>query len=360
MRCELDRKILTFSSPVNTASGAITERASWIVSIVDEAGRIGLGEAAPLAGFGGEHPDECLQALRASLKLLSKEFLFAWMTRGRADAMLGAMEPLLAKTPCARSAIEGALIDLLAQRNETSIARLLAESSPTSDLNVNMLLDDDTVDQLTLSAQFAAGEGFATFKIKVGTDLAKDLCRVFAVRDAVGSEARLRVDVNGGWTQAQAASFIDQARDADIEFIEQPLPADDLAGLSALRKQTGIRIAVDESVRSPGDVARVAAAQAADVVVLKPMFLGGWRPTRQAAQLAQTHGLGIVVTTVLDGSIGRAHATHMASALGLKTFAHGLATGDRLSHDLTTEPLMADNGSIHVNGKAGLGIGIRT
>ena len=110
-------------------------------------------------------------------------------------------------------------------------------------------------------------------------------------------------------------------------------------------------------MRKPSDVAHIAAAQAADVIVLKPMFLGGWRPTRQSAELALSQGLEVVISTAIDGSIGRAHATHMAAALGLGRRAQGLATGQLLAGDLTEAPLQPIAGAIGLVDRPGLGIG---
>ena len=73
-------------------------------------------------------------------------------------------------------------------------------------------------------------------------------------------------------------------------------------------------------------MARVAAVQAADAIVLKPQFLGGWRATLQAAELARSLGLDVVLASAMDGAIGRANAAHMAAALKLTSRAHGLAT----------------------------------
>jgi O-succinylbenzoate synthase len=92
-------------------------------------------------------------------------------------------------------------------------------------------------------------------------------------------------------------------------------------------------------------------------VVLKPMFLGGWRPTKQAAELAASCGLGVVITTALEGAIGRAHATHMAAAIGLNERAQGLGTGILIAEDLTAQPLVVLQGVIPIPQSPGLGIG---
>ena len=127
--------------------------------------------------------------------------------------------------------------------------------------------------------------------------------------------------------------------------------------MANLRRRTGLKIAVDEAVRTAADIGRVAAAQAADIIVLKPMFLGGWRPTKQAAELALSCGLSVVITTALEGSIGRAHATHFAAALKLNDRAQGLGTGILIAKDLTLSPLTVSHGAIPIPAVTGIGVG---
>jgi o-succinylbenzoate synthase len=362
MRCRLIKRVLPLATPLATAHGPINERTVWALSIQDDGGRTGLGEAAPLPGFGSETPEACREAFSKALKAMTAEFLLGWLDRGRPEAPLGQLEKLVAGAPCARQAIEGALLDLLAQQQEKPLAALLAaglgNASHAGKLAVNALLGGGLAEVSEAASQLVKA-GFTCFKLKVGGEgaLGQDIERVYAVRAAIGTQGQLRVDANASWTLDQALEFAIEAGDAGLEFCEQPLAVDDLEGLSTLRRRTGLKVAVDEGVRSAVDIGKVAAAQAADVVVLKPMFLGGWRPTMQAVQLARSCGLGVVVTTALDGAIGRAHATHYAAALGLAERAHGLATGILLAEDITSMPLTVESGFIHLPDSAGLGIG---
>jgi L-Ala-D/L-Glu epimerase len=270
---------------------------------------------------------------------------------------------LLVGAPCARSAIEGALLDLAAKKLAQPLANFLTGDSPDAmmpmSVPVNALLGGNLQDVTTAAAELVK-QGFTAFKLKVGgptTSVATDVERVYAVRDTIGPEATLRVDANGAWNLDQALEFAIEVADADLEFCEQPLPAADLDGMAMLRRRSGLVIAVDEAVRTAADIGRVASAQAADVVVLKPMFLGGWRPTKQAAELAASCGLGVVITTALEGAVGRAHATHMAAARSLNERAHGLGTGILISDDLTEQPLQVLQGLIPIPSSPGLGIG---
>jgi o-succinylbenzoate synthase len=345
---------LPLQMPLVTAAGTIETRTVWALEIIDDMGRHGLGEAAPLPPFGGEAPKDCDEALHQAVAMLTPEMVNTWLERAKPDAPLGSLEPLLARTPCARHAVEGALLDLLAQSQKVPLAGLLAAHYATL-IPVNALIDADV--DAALVGRKAWDDGFSTLKLKVGGEPTAAAARVLSLRKAVGEKAFIRVDANGAWGLDEALVFLQAVHSAAIEYCEQPLAPGDIQELAQLRRRSGVRIAVDESVRFAVDVGRIGAAQAADVVALKPMFLGGWRPLKQAVQLAHSCGLEVVITTALDSCIGRAFATHYAAAFGLTQRAQGLATGLAFVGDLTTDPLQVRTGHTRLHERPGLGIG---
>ncbi len=348
-KCDLPLK-----APLTTGAGTIDVRTVWVLEIVDSTGRKGLGEAAPLPGFGGEAQKDCDDALHQAVAMLTPELVGSWLERAKPDAPLGAIEPLLARTPCARHAVEGALLDLLAQSQKVPLAALIAPHYATL-IPANALIGASA--DAPVAGKLAYDDGFSTLKLKLTGEPKEAAARLLSLRKAVGEKANIRVDINGAWTLDQALVFAQAAAPATLEYCEQPLPAGDVTDMATLRRRSGMKIAVDESVRFAVDVGRIGAAQAADVVVLKPMFLGGWRPTRQAVQLAHSCGMEVVITTAMDSSIGRAFATHYAAAFGLTQRAQGLATGDLFVGELTTEPLTVLTGFTRLHERPGLGIG---
>jgi o-succinylbenzoate synthase len=344
---------LPLRAPLVTGGVTIAMRRVWVLRIA-HGDHLGLGEAAPLARFGGETPDACATALAAAAAALTADRIASWLAGGR--ALGDDLETLLAHAPCARHAVEGALLDLLAQRIGVPLARLLGADGPLA-IPVNALIGGEGDDaSAAVRAQAAHDVGFGTLKLKLPADPAAAAARVRAVRRALGPGAVLRADANAAWNLGQALHFAHEIATCGLDYCEQPLPADDLAGLASLRR-AGLRIGADESVRTPADVDRVAEAGGADVVVLKPMFLGGWAPLHDAVRRAGRHRLDVVVTSSLDGAIGRAAATHYAIALGLTDRAHGLSTGGVFAHDLTGEPLSPANGQVALRDRPGLGIG---
>jgi len=144
---------------------------------------------------------------------------------------------------------------------------------------------------------------------------------------------------------------LDAAAALDFAYVEQPLDPTDLAGHAALRGR-GVDVAVDESLTAVGPDA-VVEHGAADVVVCKPMALGGPRRTHEIARRAAARGIDAVITTTIDAVVARVGALHVAAALP-RVRACGLATGDRLATDLAADPAPVDDGEMPVPPGPGL------
>ena len=194
--------------------------------------------------------------------------------------------------------------------------------------------------------KIVASSGCRTAKVKVaeaGQDGSEDVLRVAAVRDALGSAGKIRVDANGGWDVDQATSMLGRLADFGLEYAEQPCAT--LDELAALRKRVGVPLAADESIRKASDPLAVRAAGAADIVVLKVAPLGG---VRQALRVAAGCGLPVVVSSAVESSVGLAAGVALAAALPSLDYDCGLATMSLLTGDVTAEPLAPAGGMLPV------------
>ena len=197
--------------------------------------------------------------------------------------------------------------------------------------------------------------GCRTVKVKVaepGQELADDLDRVAAVRDAVGETGRIRVDANGAWDVEQAVAALRKLAGYGLEYAEQPCRSvDDLAALRVRLARAGIdtQVAADESIRRADDPYRVARRHAADVAVLKVQPLGG---VRACLRIAAEIGLPVVVSSALETSVGIAAGLALAAALPRLEYACGLNTVRLLTGDLAAEPLVAAGGRLPVRAAA--------
>ena len=231
-------------------------------------------------------------------------------------------------------------------------------------------------------------EGCHTAKVKVaerGQSLADDIARVRAVREAMGDDALVRIDANGGWSVDEAVTALRALAEFDLDYAEQPCtsvaelvevrrflttdqkvrgsiigssPARSLdfqsnAESFAVNREPAdyesplVRIAADESVRKAEDPLAVARAGAADLLIVKAQPLGG---IARALEIIEAAGLPVVVSSALDTSVGIGMGLHLAAALpeGMLAGACGLGTVALLDGDVTDRQLIAENGEIEV------------
>ncbi|WP_084671037.1 o-succinylbenzoate synthase [Sporichthya polymorpha] len=194
--------------------------------------------------------------------------------------------------------------------------------------------------------EIVAASGCRTAKVKVaerGQSLADDLARVEAVRDALGSAGRIRVDANGGWDIDEAVAAIALLHRFELEYVEQPCAT--VPELAAVRRRVDVPIAADESIRRAEDPLLVAKAEAADIAVVKVAPLGG---VGAALEIVDAIGLPAVVSSAIDTSVGIAAGVALAAALPELPYACGLATVVLLHDDVVADPFLPVDGYLTV------------
>ena len=186
----------------------------------------------------------------------------------------------------------------------------------------------------------AGFNGCNTIKIKIN-DFETDQALLIECLKEV-PKAKFRLDVNGGWALEEAIANVqsyEKAFGSLIEYIEQPCT--DFADLNSLRNSTGIKIAVDESIRKylAGDLTKI--KEVADIAIIK------WAPTGgfdAALEVIEKIGLPVVISSALDSSVGISHGLSLAEAVPNLYGACGLGTVCLLEGDVTSNPLMPING----------------
>jgi o-succinylbenzoate synthase len=345
---------LPFRQPFQTALGVWRDRHGFVIEVIDDCGRRGLGEAAPLAGFGMETLAETEVALAGMREL----FLGVRLSN------LKDLQHLLeeyAHVPAAKHGMELALLDLLAQAQSVPIAQLLNPNF-CENVRVNATIGAMSLEATARRTEELITQGYQTLKLKVGVgDFEQDLLRLKTVRSLANSEIQIRIDVNQAWSVEQAIANLRRLECLNLEYVEQPVIASDLAGMAKVRKSVAIAIAADESVTNLVQLEKIISLQAADLVILKPMAMGGILTTFQAAQIAFEHGLDVVVTTTLDGAIARQGALHLAVALRstracILATACGLATGALLTEDVCADYPKPRSGCLFLPKVHGLGL----
>lgn len=305
-------------TPFVTALRTTNHLETLVVELVDDEGRSGFGEAPQVWRVTGESiagAEACVQGPLADVIRDASPDLLDELTADVAGAVVGNFG--------AKAAVDVALHDLAAQRLDVSLPRLLGAERHEVETDVTVSAGDRA--GLVETANERMADGFRVLKIKVGTDPDTDVARVRAVRDAVGPGVRIRVDANQGWTPRQAIDVISVLEDAyvDLEFVEQPVAASDLAGLAQVTAAVHTPVMADESVFGLRDLAAVIERGAADLVNIKLAKCGGLTTAAAMVSLADSHALGFIFGSMMEGPIGVGAAASLAAAVG-STFVSDL------------------------------------
>jgi o-succinylbenzoate synthase len=282
---------------------------SLVVEIQDTDGRSGYGEAPQVWAVTGESVASAEACVRSQLgpPLIGRDTddvaINCRDTRNRAVG-----------NHSAKAAVDVALHDLAAARRNVTLATLLGGTSLTIPTDVTISAGD--VATMTAAARDRVADGFTVLKMKVGADAAGDRARVEAVRAAVGGTVQIRLDANQGWTPRQALRLIRDMEDADlgVELVEQPVAHWDLAGLAWVSDRVDTPVLADEAVFGIRDLTEVIRRRAADLVNIKLAKCGGLEPARTLLGMAEAHGVGTVIGSMMETSIGVGAAASLAAA----------------------------------------------
>ncbi len=294
-----DRVALPLAETFTISRGSTDAAEAVTVALTDAEGRVGYGAAGPSAYY-GETADSAAAAVP---ELLAAVEGADPTNQQRMAAELAEIAP---EQAAARAAVSIAVHDLAARGAGEPLYRRLGLDpgrAPVTSYTVGI----DTPAGMADRARRAREAGYPILKVKLGTE--DDRARFEAVRSAAPG-ARIRVDANAAWDRERAREKLAWLDEGGVEFVEQPLPAEDLEGLAAL-SEGPLPIAADESCVTAADVPRVAGA--VDVVVVKLMKCGGIRPALRQILAAKAHGLEVMIGCMTESAASIAGGCHLSA-----------------------------------------------
>jgi o-succinylbenzoate synthase len=337
-----------FVNSFTTAHGIMTAREGAIIEVTTDQGITGLGEIAPLPEFAGS-------SLAETCKLLPP--IAAYL---QGHTILEALDLMYAHSLALTCGLETALLDVVGKSKSCSISSLLSPNNiaPRSRVAVNAVIGAKATRAVVAAAREARNNGFGCVKLKVGVgeSIQQEIERIAAVREAIGPEIHLRLDANEAWNLEEAITILSHCVPYNIQYVEQPLKAQDLSAMRILRHTIPIPIAADEAVHDLESTRLVMEHEAADILVIKPQLAGGLRMGQQIIAEAAEHDIQCVITSTIETGIGLTAALHLAAASPTVTLECGLATLPLLADDLLVDDLFPRNGFIKVPAGPGLGV----
>src|SRR5262249_42086268 len=258
----------------------------------------------------------------------------------------------------AKAAIEIALHDLTGRATGKPVHALLNEKKrgrmPLLGVIGGGVYEGDLHD-----AEKKKAGGFTAYKIKVGIDTPEnDAARTRDICGVLGEGMLISADANQGYSTEQALVYARAVKGSGLDFFEQPVAAEDLAGMAAVAASTDIAIGADEGIHSLEDIERHHERKAARGVSLKAIKLGGIRALTEAARLCDRLGMSVNISCKTgESSVACAAALHAASVI--PNIAWGLTlTHTGLAEDVAVHPVPTGKGHAESLDRPGLGIDV--
>ncbi len=335
--------------PYTIAYETITAATSQIVRIDTDVGLFGLGAASPAPDVTGEGIADARDALDKHLARL----LIGQDAR-RLNALLRSVQQAMLATPAARAAVDMALYDLMAKRLDIPLVDFLGRAHRS--LPTSITLGIESPEESIAEAQTRVDQGFRILKIKLGKSLTADLERLRRIREHVGRQVALRVDINQGYSIGEFTTFIQQTQALDLEFIEQPLGAADVDGMQRFSAQVRRHTAADESLITPADaLAYSCRPRPFGIYNIKLMKCGGIYPALQIAAIAGNAGIDLMWGCNDESIISISAALHAALASPATRYLDLDGSLD-LAGDLVKGGFVLKDGKLSVTDVPGLGV----
>ncbi|MFP9190219.1 dipeptide epimerase [Natrialbaceae archaeon A-CW1-1] len=303
LEASFERVVMPLEFPFTIARGTATEAENVIVTIEDDAGNVGIGGAGPSAHYGetAATVEAVLPDLLAVVEDVGDPHQLGLIERR--------MRETIERNPSARCAVSIALHDLVTKRLEVPLYRYWG-LDPSETVESSYTIGIDDTETMREKTELALERGYGTLKVKLGTD--RDIEIIETIRD-VAPDVRLYVDANEAWTPREAVRKIEGLASYELEFVEQPVPAEDPEGLKYVYERAALPIAADESCITVEDVPQI--ANRCDVANLKLMKCGGLREAMRIIHTARAHGLQVMCGCMSESNASIAAACHLAPLL---------------------------------------------
>ena len=326
--------------PFIIARGGSSEYRVVRVTVTDDDGVTGWGEAAPSRHY-GETADTVASVMPVLAAVI--EDADGWSL----EALERALAKAISFNASARAAVSAALHDLEGKRLGVPLHRMLGldpTASPPTSFTIAI-----PPDEATLRERVREAASYPVLKIKLGSSWDERIVRI--VREMEPGKV-LRVDANAAWTPKHALHMIPILQELGVEFVEQPLPGHDLEGLRFVRERSALPIIADESCLVSTDIPRLAGA--VDGINIKLAKCGGLREALRMIATARAHDMSVMCGCMVESSLGITAAAQLAPLLDYADL-----DGAEL---VVNDPYVGakiDGGVISLPAGAGLGVELR-
>jgi len=292
--------------PFEIATGIMNYAQNVFIRVHTNSGHYGVGECSAFPMIVGETQDTCL--------VMARDFSKAWKGKDASDisARMQDLHNVAAHNNTIKSAFDMALYDLAAKVVDQPLYKFLGGEKRV--VETDMTIGLGTADQMSKLAIKYKGRGATILKIKLGKKPEDDLDRIRKIRSAVGKDIIIRVDANQGWDFNAAMLCLNEMKDLNIEFCEQPMRTWFDDRLPELREQTAVKIMADESCYNHHDARKLINSKSCDYLNIKLAKSGGINEGLKIHKIATEAGIPCMIGSMLESRLALSANLHFAYA----------------------------------------------
>ncbi len=347
-----------------TSTGAVRTGDFIIVKILTDEGVQGVGSSS---GFSteGQTRETAMVVMKniASQALLGQDPLNTDRILSRVEAMLG--ESIIGDNSRILAHFDYAMYDLKGKILNVPVYQLLGGLCREK-IPLEWIVIMDELEAQVQSAVKYVNAGFHSLKVHVGTDPKMAVKRFRSIREAVGPEIPIGIDMAGAWRASGALRLIEELRQYDINFAEDPAMPHDVDGLATLKIRTEVPIVADRCARSVVEAHNLIKRGAADIFHCLLDKVGGIRIAQKYTNVIEAAGLDYA-TCVMGAGISHAAGAHFAVSrmkmagvhdeIGLVLYIYGETETKGITTDVTREISgRIENGYLYPPKGPGLGV----
>ena len=333
MKLTLHEANIPIRHPWTTSHGTRTHQRNLIVELSDGQ-HSGFGEGASIPYYGVTY-DTMSDALEVVRPLIENESIVD------PASFWDDMQPLLKNQMFALCALDEAVNDWWGKREGKPTHELWGldmSLAPLSDYTIGI----DTIEKMV--AKMKEFDGWPIYKIKLGTD--EDIDIVRALREH--TDAVFRIDANCGWTAEQTIANAPKLAELGVEFLEQPLKAEDWDGMKRVFAESVLPVVADESCILEEDVKKCHGYFHG--VNVKLTKCGGQTSAKRMLAEARQLGMKTMVGCMTETSVGISAIAQLLPMLdyvdmdGALLLAGDVADGVTIDKGVVTLPDTPGNG----------------
>jgi len=288
---------LAIKHPFTTSRYTVTVQKTVIVSI-SNGEYTGYGEATV-----NPYYNSTIEKIEDSIQRITEDIA---LSNGKHPASLWQqIAPKLNHDYFALCAIDCAYWDFYAKSKHKTIRSFWTDNKTTPPLS-NYTIGIDPIETMK---QKILEKPWPIYKVKLGTT--NDVEIITELRKI--TDAVFRIDANCAWSVQETIENAVHLKKLGVEFIEQPLHADDWEGMKILKKESVLPIIADESCQRYEDL--LLCADAFDGVNIKLMKCGGITPALRMIEKAKQLNLKIMAGCMTESTIGISSLVQIAPLL---------------------------------------------